>query len=119
RTARLRQGAGRRLQVPAQGLVGRRSAQGPHRQGAKARHHHSDNRKHTITMAAPKDPTAKVDELAAPLDLLLTSATKPFAGRMMPNATWARFAGNLAQHPGAVADRGGALTRELGNIAVG
>ena len=70
-------------------------------------------------MATPKDPTAKVDELAAPLDLLLTSATKPFASRMMPNATWARFAANLAQHPGAVADRVGTLTRELGNIAVG
>src|SRR6201992_1697537 len=70
-------------------------------------------------MATPKDTTAKVDELAAPLDLLLTSATKPFASRMMPNATWARFAGNLAQHPGAVADRAGALTRDLGNIAAG
>ena len=67
----------------------------------------------------PKDATTKVDELAAPLDLLLTSATKPFASRMMPNATWARFAGNLAQHPGAVADRVGTLTRELGNIAAG
>src|SRR6201999_1171768 len=110
---------GRRLQVSAPGLVGRRPAQGSHRQGAKARHHHSDNRKHTITMATPKDTTAKVDELAAPLDLLLTSATKPFASRMMPNATWARFAGNLAQHPGTVADRVGALTRELGAIAAG
>src|SRR6201999_279501 len=110
---------GRRLQVSAPGLVGRRPAQGPHRQGAKARHHHSDNRKHTITMATPKDTTARVDELAAPLDLLLTSATKPFASRMMPNATWARLAGNLAQHPGAVADRVGTLTRELGNIATG
>src|ERR1700742_455767 len=72
-----------------------------------------------VNMAPPKDPTTRVDELAAPLDLLLTSATKPFASRMMPNATWARFAGNLAQHPGAVADRVGALTRELGSIAVG
>ena len=70
-------------------------------------------------MATPKDPTTRVDELAAPLDLLLTSATKPFASRMMPNATWARFAGNLAQHPGAVADRVGTLTRELGSIAAG
>src|ERR1700757_2808981 len=70
-------------------------------------------------MATPKDPTAKVDELAAPLDLLLTSATKPFARRMMPNATWARFAGSLAQHPGAVAGRVNALTRELGDIALG
>ncbi|MGA9361581.1 MAG: poly(3-hydroxyalkanoate) polymerase, partial [Mycobacterium sp.] len=67
----------------------------------------------------PKDATTKVDELAAPLDLLLTSATKPFASRMMPNATWARLAGNLAQHPGAVADRVGTLTRELGSIAAG
>ena len=70
-------------------------------------------------MANTANPTAKVDELAAPLDLLLTSATKPFASRMMPNATWARFAGNLAQHPGAVADRVGTLTRELGGIAAG
>src|ERR1700730_14488090 len=75
-----------------------------------------------MTMAStsnPKNPTPKVDELAAPLDLLLTSATKPFASRMMPDATWARFAGNLAQHPGTVADRVGTLTRELGDIAVG
>src|ERR1700739_5014703 len=70
-------------------------------------------------MATPKDTRTKADELAAPLDLLLTSATKPFVRRMMPNASWARFAGNLAQHPGAVADRVGALTRELGSIAVG
>src|SRR6201997_318369 len=70
-------------------------------------------------MATSKDPAARVDELAAPLELLLTSATKAFASRMMPNATWARLAGNLAQHPGAVADRVGALTRELGTIAIG
>ena len=71
--------------------------------------------------SAPKAlvPAAKADELAAPLDLLLTSATKPFASRMMPNATWARFGANLAQHPGAVADRVAVLTRELGAIAAG
>jgi polyhydroxyalkanoate synthase subunit PhaC len=71
------------------------------------------------TTSNPKNPAPKVDELAAPLDLLLTSATKPFASRMMPDSTWARFAGNLAQHPGAVADRVGTLTRELGDIAIG
>src|ERR1700747_452030 len=70
-------------------------------------------------MATSKDPAARVDELAAPLDLLLTSATKPFASRMMPNATWARFAGHLAQHPCAVADRVGARTRKRGSIAAG
>ncbi|OBH01116.1 poly(3-hydroxyalkanoate) polymerase [Mycobacterium sp. E2699] len=63
--------------------------------------------------------TAKADELAAPLDLLLSSATKPFASRMMPDATWARFGANLAQRPGAVAGRAAALTRELGAIAAG
>src|SRR6201984_2892029 len=68
-------------------------------------------------MATSKDSTTRVDELAAPLDLLLTSATKPFARRMMPNATWARFAGSLAQHPGAVADPVGTLTLELGHTA--
>ena len=81
-----------------------------------------DNRKDTMTMAMASKasiPAAKADELAAPLDLLLTSATKPFASRMMPDATWARFGANLAQHPGAVADRVGVLTRELGAIAAG
>lgn len=67
----------------------------------------------------PATTVAKADELAAPLDLLLTSATKPFAGRMMPNAAWARFGAGLVQHPGAVADRVGTLTRELGSIATG
>ncbi len=78
-----------------------------------------DNRKHSDNHGKPSQTDPKPDELAAPLDLLLTSATKPFASRMMPDATWARFGRNLAQHPGAVADRVGALTRELGNIATG
>jgi polyhydroxyalkanoate synthase len=63
--------------------------------------------------------TAKADELAAPLDLLLSSATKPFASRMMPDATWARFGAKLAQRPGVVAGRTAALTRELGAVAAG
>ncbi|OBH32515.1 poly(3-hydroxyalkanoate) polymerase [Mycobacterium sp. E1715] len=63
--------------------------------------------------------TARAEELAAPLDLLLTSATKPFAGRMMPDDTWTRFAVGLAKQPGAVAGRIGALTRELGAVAAG
>ncbi|KAA1251411.1 alpha/beta fold hydrolase [Mycobacterium simiae] len=61
----------------------------------------------------------KPDELATPLDLLLTSATRPFVNRMLPNTTWARFGANLAQRPGAVAGRAAALTRELGSIAAG
>ena len=59
------------------------------------------------------------DELAAPLDLLLVSATRPFGRRMTPNASWARLGANLAKQPGAVAGRVGALTRELGGIAAG
>jgi poly[(R)-3-hydroxyalkanoate] polymerase subunit PhaC len=58
-------------------------------------------------------------ELAAPLDLLLTSATRPFLGRMMPNRTWARFGANLAKQPGTVVNRGAQLARELGSIGAG
>jgi polyhydroxyalkanoate synthase subunit PhaC len=58
-------------------------------------------------------------ELAAPLDLLLTRATRSFASRMMPNRTWARFGGNLAKQPGTVVNRGAQLTRELGSIVAG
>lgn len=61
----------------------------------------------------------KPDELAAPLDLLLTSATRPFLHRMMPDAAWSRCGVNLAKQPGVVAGRAAALTRELGNIAAG
>ncbi|ETW23045.1 PHA/PHB synthase family protein [Mycobacterium gastri] len=70
-------------------------------------------------MAESPKPTTAPDELAAPLDLLLTSATRPFASRMMPDATWARLGANLAQRPGAVAGRAATLTRELGSIAAG
>ncbi len=63
--------------------------------------------------------TTNPDELAAPLDLLLISATRPFGRRMTPNASWARLGANLAKQPGAVAGRVGALTRELGGIAAG
>ena len=63
--------------------------------------------------------TINPDELAAPLDLLLISATRPFARRMTPNASWARLGANLAKQPAAVAGRVGAFTRELGGIAAG
>jgi polyhydroxyalkanoate synthase subunit PhaC len=63
--------------------------------------------------------TRRADELAARLDLLLTSATRPFVSRMMPDATWSHFGANLAKNPSAVAGRVGALTRELGTIAAG
>jgi polyhydroxyalkanoate synthase len=64
-------------------------------------------------------PTIKPDELAVPLDLLLISATRPFARRMMPDATWARLGVSLAKQPGAVAGRVGTLARELGSVVAG
>jgi polyhydroxyalkanoate synthase len=48
------------------------------------------------------------DELAAPLDLLLTSSAVGIADRMMPNTSWSRFALNLAKKPRTVASRAAA-----------
>ena len=59
------------------------------------------------------------DELAAPLDLLLTSSAVGMAERMMPNTSWSRFALNLAKKPRTVASRAAALSRELLSIAEG
>ena len=61
--------------------------------------------------------TGSADELAAPLDLLLTSAAVGTAERMMPNTSWSRFAFNLVKQPGTVASRAAALGREL--VAIG
>ena len=59
------------------------------------------------------------DELAAPLDLLLTSSALGMADRMMPNTSWSRLALNLARKPGTVASRAGDLGRDLISIAQG
>jgi polyhydroxyalkanoate synthase len=59
------------------------------------------------------------DELAAPLDLLLTSSAVGVAERMMPDVSWSRFAINLARRPRTVALRAAALGRELVAIAEG
>jgi polyhydroxyalkanoate synthase len=61
----------------------------------------------------------RFDELAAPLDLLLVNSTRSFAGRMMPNQSWARLGGSLAHQPRMVADQIGGLGRELATIATG
>jgi polyhydroxyalkanoate synthase len=62
---------------------------------------------------------AGADELAAPLDLLLTSSAVGMADRLMPNVAWSRFALNLARQPRAVASRAASLGRELVSIAKG
>jgi len=59
------------------------------------------------------------DELAAPLDLLLTSSAVGMAERMMPNTSWSRFALSLARQPRTVASRAAGLGRELVSIAEG
>jgi polyhydroxyalkanoate synthase len=59
------------------------------------------------------------DELAVPLDLLLTNGTSGFAARMLPNRSWIRAARSLVDQPHTLTLRGGALVRELGAIAAG
>jgi polyhydroxyalkanoate synthase len=59
------------------------------------------------------------DELAAPLDLLLTSSAVGVADRLMPNVAWSRLALNLAKQPRTVASRAASLGRELVSIAEG
>lgn len=45
------------------------------------------------------------DELAAPLDLLLTNSTRGIAGRMLPRGPLTRFGVSLAKQPRTVAGR--------------
>jgi polyhydroxyalkanoate synthase len=62
---------------------------------------------------------AGANELAAPLDLLLTSSAVGMADRLMPNVAWSRFVLNLARQPCTVASRASSLGRELVSIAEG
>ena len=59
------------------------------------------------------------DELAVPLDLLLTRPVFGLADRIAPNLSWRRFAVNLARQPRVVASRVTTLGRELGAIGAG
>jgi polyhydroxyalkanoate synthase len=59
------------------------------------------------------------DELAVPLDLLLTRPVFGLAERITPDMSWRRFAINLARQPRVVASRATTLGRELGAIAAG
>jgi polyhydroxyalkanoate synthase subunit PhaC len=59
------------------------------------------------------------DDLAVPLDLLLTRPVFGLADRIVPNLSWRRFAINLARQPRVVASRAGTLGKELAAIAAG
>ena len=61
----------------------------------------------------------QADEIAAPLDLVLTAAATGPLRRFAPNASWYRFAGGLAARPRTVGRRSAALVAELGRIAAG
>ncbi|MEV4124439.1 alpha/beta fold hydrolase [Nocardia sp. NPDC049707] len=63
--------------------------------------------------------TDQADELAAPLDLLLTSSALGIGRRMLPNNSWSRLALQLARRPGVVGERVSALGQELVQIARG
>ncbi|MEB3983291.1 alpha/beta fold hydrolase [Mycobacterium sp. 663a-19] len=63
--------------------------------------------------------SAHAEEIALPLDLLLTSSATGVARRMLPDTSWSRFVLSLARHPGALAERVGTLGRELVSIGRG
>ncbi|MEE6167693.1 MULTISPECIES: PHA/PHB synthase family protein [unclassified Mycolicibacterium] len=62
---------------------------------------------------------ADADQLAAPLDLLLTGSAVGVAERMMPNVSWSRFAMSLVRQPNKLGSRTSSLIRELVSIAEG
>ena len=59
------------------------------------------------------------EDLAAPLDLLLTDAALGVGRRLAPNSSWFAVARGLAARPRALPRRGAELARELTEIAVG
>jgi polyhydroxyalkanoate synthase len=59
------------------------------------------------------------EELAAPLDFLLTAAATGPLHRFRPNSSWVRLAGKLAAQPGTVARRTTDLAGQLARIAIG
>ena len=63
--------------------------------------------------------TPNADEIAVPLDLLLTTSATGVARRMMPDTSWSRFALNLARRPATVTDRAGSLGQEVASIVRG
>ena len=59
------------------------------------------------------------EELAAPLDLLLTDAALGLGRRLAPNSSWLALGAGLARRPRAVTRRSAELARQLTQITVG
>jgi polyhydroxyalkanoate synthase subunit PhaC len=59
------------------------------------------------------------EELAAPLDLLLTDAALGLRRRLAPNSSWLALGAGLVRRPRAVTRRGMELARQLTGVAVG
>jgi polyhydroxyalkanoate synthase len=67
----------------------------------------------------PTNDIRAADELAAPLDLLLTNSAVGVAERVMPNVSWSRFALALARKPRTLASRARGLAGQLVSVAEG
>ena len=113
----VRQGPGRRLQVPEEGLDRRRAPEERHRQDRQAGDHA------TRRVRRSADVTdSDIDDLAdqaAPLDALLVDAALTPMRRLAPNSSTATFAVHLARRPLTTGRRLGGLTAELARVAVG
>ena len=59
------------------------------------------------------------EELAAPLDLMLTDAALGLGRRLAPNGSWLALGAGLVRRPRAVTRRGAELARQLTQITVG
>jgi polyhydroxyalkanoate synthase len=64
-------------------------------------------------------PADDAEELAAPLDLMLTDAALGVGRRLAPNSSWLAFGLSLATRPRAVTRRSAELARQLTEIAIG
>ena len=67
----------------------------------------------------PSRGLIQTDEMALPLDLLLTSSALGVARRMAPDRSWTRFGWNLARRPSVGAERAETFARELASIGRG
>ena len=105
RAARLRQGPGRGVQVPAPRVVRRRAAQGADRKDPQAGDRGAGVRagrrrtERIMTTSLTPDQAADLADQAAPLDALLVDAALGPARRFAPDLSTAKLAVGLARRP--------------------